>query len=116
MSEYDGKTGVKNLRVRGMEAVRFCATLKAVGINIFRATAVMRAKISPDSIRKRASRCVFRICFYVTRTIVRAFCVHRLRYFPNLRFQPVFRVDLPADFLRVHQIKFTQKVHNFLRS
>jgi len=43
MSEYDRRTGVKHLRVRGLKAVRFCATLKAVGLNIFRATAVRRA-------------------------------------------------------------------------
>jgi len=43
MSEYDRRTGVKHLRVRGFKAVRFCATLKAVGLNIFRATAVQRA-------------------------------------------------------------------------
>jgi hypothetical protein len=43
MSEYDRKTGVKHLRVRGLKAVRFCATLKAVAVNIFRATAVRRA-------------------------------------------------------------------------
>jgi len=65
MSEYDRKTGVKNLRVRGMEAVRFCATLKAVGINIFRATAVRRAKITPKPIQEGTYRCVSRLCFYV---------------------------------------------------
>jgi len=43
MSEYDRRTGVKYLRVRGFKAVRFCATLKAIGVNIFRATAVRRA-------------------------------------------------------------------------
>ena len=43
MSEYDRRTGVKRLRVRGFKAVRFCATLKAVGLNIFRATAVRKA-------------------------------------------------------------------------
>jgi len=43
MSEYDRRTGVKHLRVRGFKAVRFCATLKAVGLNIFRATAAQRA-------------------------------------------------------------------------
>lgn len=40
MSEYDRKTGVKHLRVRGLKAVRYCATLKALAVNIFRATAV----------------------------------------------------------------------------
>jgi hypothetical protein len=44
MSRYDRLTGVKRLRVRGLNAVRFCATLKAVGVNLFRATAVRRAR------------------------------------------------------------------------
>lgn len=43
ISAYDARTGVKQLRVRGFEAVRFCATLKATGVNIFRATVVRRA-------------------------------------------------------------------------
>jgi hypothetical protein len=42
ISAYEARTGVKQLRVRGLEAVRFCATLKATGVNIFRATAVRR--------------------------------------------------------------------------
>lgn len=65
MSEYDRKTGVKNLRVRGMKAVRLCATLKAVGINIFRATAFRNAKISPKPVQEWAYRCVSCLCFYV---------------------------------------------------
>jgi hypothetical protein len=44
MSAYDRRTGVKRLRVRGLKAVRFCATLKAVGVNLFRAAAVRRAR------------------------------------------------------------------------
>jgi hypothetical protein len=42
MSELDRRTGVKRLRVRGFKAVRFSATLKAIGINLFRAAAVPR--------------------------------------------------------------------------
>ena len=42
-SAYDARTGVKKLRVRGLKAVRFCATLKAIGVNIFRAAAVQKA-------------------------------------------------------------------------
>lgn len=49
MSEYDRKTGVKQLRVRGLNAVRYCATLKAIGINLFRATAVLLAVIMSQS-------------------------------------------------------------------
>jgi hypothetical protein len=38
MSEYDRRTGVKHLRVRGLKAVKFAAIMKAIGLNIFRAS------------------------------------------------------------------------------
>ena len=65
MSQYDRLTGVKRLRVRGLKAVRFCATLKAVGVNLFRATAVRRARnratdTGPAS-KSRFSRFVSRV-------------------------------------------------------
>lgn len=44
MSQYDALTGVKRLRVRGYKAVRYCATLKAAGLNILRAAAVAMAR------------------------------------------------------------------------
>jgi hypothetical protein len=44
MSQYDRLTGVKHLRVRGLKAVRFCATLKAAGVNILRAAVVRAAQ------------------------------------------------------------------------
>ena len=47
MSEYDRRTGVKHLRVRGFNAIRYCATLKALAVNIFRATAFRMAKMMP---------------------------------------------------------------------
>jgi len=50
MSEYDRKTGVKRLRVRGLKAVRFCATLKAAGVNIMRAAAVRVAGIALEEV------------------------------------------------------------------
>jgi hypothetical protein len=43
MSEMDKKTGVKRLRVRGLSAVGYCARLKAIGVNLFRAARVKRA-------------------------------------------------------------------------
>jgi len=43
MSEYNARTSVKRLRVRGFKAVKLCATLKAAAINIFRAAAVQKA-------------------------------------------------------------------------
>ncbi|MFY9941309.1 MAG: transposase [Desulfobacterales bacterium] len=44
MSEYDRLTGVKKLRVRGFGAVRFCAIMKAAGLNMLRAARVRRAR------------------------------------------------------------------------
>ncbi len=38
-SEWDRRTGVKHLRVRGMKAVRFCVFLKALALNVLRFTA-----------------------------------------------------------------------------
>ena len=54
MSEYDRRTGVKHLRVRGLKAVRFCAKLKALAVNIFRAAAVQKAANSDQNDQKRA--------------------------------------------------------------
>jgi len=45
MSEYATLTGVKRLRVRGMAAVRYCAILKAAGLNLMRAARVQRARM-----------------------------------------------------------------------
>ena len=44
MSEYDKLTGVKNLRVRRLKAVRYCAKMKAAGLNLLRAARVQRAR------------------------------------------------------------------------
>jgi hypothetical protein len=40
----EGTTGVKRLKVRGFPSVRFCAILKAMGVNLMRATAVRKAR------------------------------------------------------------------------
>ena len=52
ISEFDRRTGVKKLRVRGMPSVRFAATMKAAGLNILRAGAVRKAR------RKAAGACL----------------------------------------------------------
>jgi hypothetical protein len=57
MSEYDRRTGVKHLRVRGLQAVRFCAVLKAIGINIFRATAVQKVVDASKNASAKAKSC-----------------------------------------------------------
>ena len=42
-SEMGKTTGIKRLRVRGLTAVGYCARLKAIGVNLFRAARVKRA-------------------------------------------------------------------------
>jgi hypothetical protein len=49
MSQFDRRTGVKHLRVRGMQAVRLCAFLKATGINILRTAAFKRRRNAGNS-------------------------------------------------------------------
>jgi hypothetical protein len=48
MSEFDRRTGVKHLRVRGFKAVCLAVFLKAAGLNIFRAVAVQKARKKAD--------------------------------------------------------------------
>jgi len=62
MSEFDRRSRVKRVRVRGLKAVRLSATLKALGLNILRAAAVMAAMIAWAS-NKATSKCSYRIDF-----------------------------------------------------
>jgi DDE family transposase/transposase-like protein DUF772 len=57
MSELDRRTGIKHLRVRGFKAVRFCAVLKAAGLNILRAAAVRKAANSHSAYNRVYSTC-----------------------------------------------------------
>jgi hypothetical protein len=59
MSQYDRLTGVKRLRVVGLKAVRFCATLKATGLNILRAAAVRGRQRKPQDARTGALGAAF---------------------------------------------------------
>lgn len=68
ISEFDRRTDVKRLCVRGFNAVRFCAALKATGINIFRATAVRMAIPLSNGVPKAA-----RFEFYYAYRILKEF-------------------------------------------
>lgn len=62
MSEYDRRTGVKKLRVRGKKAVSFAAVLKAIGVNIRRAAACRKRRNGlgmPPHRPHRGTMCVF---------------------------------------------------------
>lgn len=47
-SEMDRKTRIKRLRIRGLSAVSYCAGLKAIGVNFFRAAKVKRGFSIPQ--------------------------------------------------------------------
>ena len=61
ISEFDRRTGVKKLRVRGKKAVGFCVYLKETGLNILRAAAYRLKKwgeggIVPDIMVELATK------------------------------------------------------------
>jgi len=87
MSEFDRRTGVKNLRVRGLRAIRFSIFLKATGLNILRA-ATHRAKINKTTNKRRDRSPVRYYCFVFTiiKEHVTAIC-HVADFFHNHHFE-----------------------------
>jgi len=79
MSEYDRRTGVKKLRVRGLKAVRYCATLKALGLNLLRA-AVLWMAINHDPEGHRGSKSGWNPLFFVVKELILPFW----RYLKNV--------------------------------
>jgi hypothetical protein len=73
ISELDRRTGVKRLRVRGFKAVRFSATLKAIGINLFRAAAVRKAAIYDNPELSRIKSALDHAIFFVKEHLKRVF-------------------------------------------
>jgi|GEM_PF-5900432 len=73
MSSYDRVTGVKRLRVRGLKAVRFCAILKALGVNILRAAAFRGEGIGQNEAVDAALYVVSRFALALCRAFSRAF-------------------------------------------
>jgi len=63
MSQMDRKTGLKYLRVRGLAAVSFCATLKAVGINILRAVAFKNSDSEESSAQNQRNLGLFDLIY-----------------------------------------------------
>ncbi len=64
-SGMDKMTGVKRLRVRGLSAVGYCARLKAIGVNLFRAVRVKRAldalSTAPETLATSACSIIFAV-------------------------------------------------------
>jgi hypothetical protein len=77
VSELDRRTGVKRLRVRGFKAVRFSATLKAIGVNLFRAAAVRRAANHDNAEHNKAKSALNHAIFFVKEHFERIFSALR---------------------------------------
>jgi hypothetical protein len=71
MSQYKRLTGVKRLRVMGLKAVRFCAALKAAGLNILRAAAVRAEQRKSEDAKTGALRPAFMLFSIVKEPIGR---------------------------------------------
>jgi hypothetical protein len=93
MSEYDRRTGAKRLRVRGLKAVRYSATLKALGINILRAAVVMAALIGGDP-DKSGQKWILRLCINVFKellsSLIACFTSFSHQHQPFRTFSPIF--------------------------
>ena len=88
MSRYDLLTGVKRLRVWGLNAVRFCATLKAMGVNLYRAAAVRRARrraaVTGPGPKSRLAQLIFLVKEQMQAfgTAITNFFIHPLSCYP----------------------------------
>jgi hypothetical protein len=64
-SGMDKMTGVKRLKVRGLSAVGYCARLKAIGVNLFRAARVKRAldalRTAPETLASSVCSTIFAV-------------------------------------------------------
>jgi len=100
MSEYDRLTGVKHLRVRGLNKVRFCATLKGIGINIFRAARVRKAQTGPPQKSSPVSVCIIapESALKSLAAFKHAVNHHVLRWIAIL--STVFQLESPNQFYR----------------
>ncbi len=99
ISEYNRKTGVKQLRVRGPGNVQFAAVLKATTINIFRATAIRKAIIGADikifaknyifSVIKEP---IFSICDYFIQFLLNFMKIHNYDCFSQINHFRLFTI------------------------
>jgi hypothetical protein len=83
MSEFDRRTGVKNLRVRGKPAVRFAATMKAAGLNILRAGAVRKARRRASTAGLGTKSLVYAIYTAVKEQIIMPLSIIKLVFHKN---------------------------------
>ena len=73
-SEMDKTTGIKRLRVRGLSAVGYCARLKAIGVNLFRAARVKRTLDTLRAAPRETLSAIASIIFTVKERFLSPWC------------------------------------------
>jgi hypothetical protein len=95
MSEFNRRTGVKHLRVRGMKAVRFAAVIKAIGLNILRAARYRKRRKGPQEPLRGTLIAFLAIYKHVKKQFERfwqgitAFRIMLAASWKNMRYSPV---------------------------
>jgi hypothetical protein len=102
MSEYKRRTGVGKLRVRGLKAVRYCAVLKALAINIFRATVFQRANQAKKICNSALASAKIQIILFFKELFSAVKLFYIKIYTLNDNYCPI-RIYFETDFLRGHQ-------------
>ena len=83
ISEFDRRTGVKKLRVRGKPAVRFAATMKAAGLNLLRAGAVRKARRKAAGARLGVNKLIYATYTAVKERILKPLSNFRIGFIKN---------------------------------
>jgi hypothetical protein len=96
-SQYDRRTGVKHLRVRGLPAVSFCVVLKAAAINILRAVAFKNRQNEGENRLETLNPMLNPVSwpfFQVFKERALSYCNNLLKHFyqlqPNSRFMAIY--------------------------
>jgi hypothetical protein len=95
MSDLDRLTNIKRLRVRGIKAVRFCATLKATAVNIFRAAAARAARKATNPALSGPFSFILRPVYVFKERFFRIVS-KMIKFSSSIRIKPQCEAQMPA--------------------
>ena len=94
MSEFDRRTGVKHLRVRGIKAVTFAVIMKAIGLNILRASRFKRRQKGPAG-----PHCGMRLTIFVAFSLIKDQIQRQMRLFDEILLNSRLRIRKWPEFV-----------------
>jgi len=94
MSEFDRRTGVKHLRVRGIKAVTFAVIMKAIGLNILRASRFKRRQKGPAG-----PHCGMRLTIFVAFSLIKDQIQRQMRLFDEILLNSRLRIRKCPEFV-----------------